>query len=121
MISGEPCQLSFAAPGTLGGFDLCHEVGRQGVTHSFELLRARRTLRVPVPGLLCRRVDIDRGELRRDLIARHLAETGSPRATDILRNWDEALPRFRQVAPKEMLNRLEHPLSDAAEAEAATA
>ena len=55
----------------------------------------------------------------RDLIARHLAETASPRAADILRNWDEALPRFRQIVPKEMLTRLEHPLSD--EAEAATA
>ncbi len=50
------------------------------------------------------------------LIARHHAETGSPRAADILRNWDEALPRFRQIVPKEMLSRLEHPLVDEAEA-----
>ena len=30
----------------------------------------------------------------------------------ILRNWGEALPRFRQIVPKEMLSRLAHPLSD---------
>ncbi|MBA3324143.1 MAG: glutamate synthase large subunit [Rhodobacteraceae bacterium] len=47
-----------------------------------------------------------------ELIARHLGETRSPRAADILRNWNEALPRFRQVAPREMLSRLAHPLSD---------
>jgi hypothetical protein len=34
----------------------------------------------------------------------------------MLRNWDEALPCFRQIAPKEMLSRLEHPLSDREEA-----
>ncbi len=49
-------------------------------------------------------------------IERHLRETGSPRADDILRNWAEALPRFRQIVPKEMLSRLAHPLSDRTEA-----
>ena len=51
-----------------------------------------------------------------ELIETHLAETGSPLAAEILRNWDEALPRFLQVCPKEMVRRLEHPLSDAAQA-----
>jgi glutamate synthase (NADPH) large chain len=51
------------------------------------------------------------GELR-DLVERHRAETESPLAAEILRNWDEALPRFRQIVPKEMLSRLEHPLSE---------
>ncbi len=51
-----------------------------------------------------------------ELIARHLTETASPRAAEILRNWDEALPRFRQIVPKEMLSRLAHPLSDKTEA-----
>jgi glutamate synthase (NADPH/NADH) large chain len=55
-------------------------------------------------------------ERLKGLVSRHLAETGSPRAADILRHWDEALPRFRQIVPKEMLSRLEHPLSDAREA-----
>jgi len=50
------------------------------------------------------------------LIERHLKETASPRAGEILRHWEEELPRFRQIVPKEMLNRLTHPLSDAPEA-----
>jgi len=54
-----------------------------------------------------------------ELVARHFAETRSPRAAEILRNWDEALPRFRQIVPKEMLSRLPHPLSDQPEAASA--
>ncbi len=54
-------------------------------------------------------------KLRR-LVERHADETGSPRAAEILRNWDDALQHFRQIVPKEMLSRLEHPLSDAPEA-----
>ncbi len=46
------------------------------------------------------------------LIEAHAAETGSPKATEILRHWDEELPKFRQICPKEMLSRLSHPLSD---------
>ncbi|MBM3618045.1 MAG: glutamate synthase large subunit [Alphaproteobacteria bacterium] len=51
----------------------------------------------------------------RDLIARHKAETGSPIADQILTGWAFELPHFWQVCPKEMLDRLAHPLSDAAE------
>ncbi len=51
----------------------------------------------------------------RALVEMHLAETGSPRAAEILRHWDEALPRFRQIVPKEMVVRLPHPLTDAVE------
>jgi glutamate synthase (NADPH/NADH) large chain len=50
----------------------------------------------------------------KSLIERHLEETGSRRAEAILRHWDEELPKFRQIVPKEMLTRLEHPLSDEA-------
>jgi glutamate synthase (NADPH/NADH) large chain len=52
----------------------------------------------------------------RGLVERHVAETGSKRAAEILRNWADELPLFRQVVPKEMLTRLRHPLSDVAEA-----
>ncbi|EKE44571.1 hypothetical protein OCGS_1409 [Oceaniovalibus guishaninsula JLT2003] len=45
------------------------------------------------------------------LVERHLAETGSRRAEDILRNWDEALGQFVQVCPREMLSRIPHPLA----------
>ncbi len=46
------------------------------------------------------------------LIEQHLAETGSPRARDILLNWDRERSRFLQVCPKEMLAHLPHPLTD---------
>ncbi len=48
----------------------------------------------------------------RHLVERHLAETRSPRADELLRQWEEELPKFRQIVPKEMLSRLSHPLSD---------
>ncbi|TDL81547.1 glutamate synthase large subunit [Palleronia sediminis] len=50
------------------------------------------------------------GELK-GLIERHAAETGSQRAASILRNWDVEKTRFVQVCPREMLNKLAHPLS----------
>jgi glutamate synthase (NADPH/NADH) large chain len=52
----------------------------------------------------------------RELIAAHVGETQSRWADRILRNWDNEKKRFWQVIPKEMLNRLEHPVSAAAEA-----
>jgi glutamate synthase (NADPH/NADH) large chain len=55
------------------------------------------------------------GVLKR-IVDRHHRETGSPRAAEILRNWEGALPRFRQIVPKEMLARLPYPLSDRVEA-----
>ena len=50
------------------------------------------------------------------LIEDHVAETGSLKGEELLRNWAEELPRFVQICPKEMLDRLEYPLSDRAEA-----
>jgi len=44
------------------------------------------------------------------LIERHLAETGSRKARDILHHWDKSRGHFVQVCPKEMLNSLPHPL-----------
>ena len=48
-------------------------------------------------------------ELHR-LIARHHAETGSRRAERILQHWDETRHHFLQVCPREMLDKLPHPL-----------
>jgi glutamate synthase domain-containing protein 3 len=47
----------------------------------------------------------------RGLIERHAAETGSRRAARILQHWDTERANFIQVCPKEMLNRIPHPLS----------
>ena len=50
------------------------------------------------------------------LIERHLAETESRRAAEILQDWDRELPRFVQLCPKEMLDKIAHPLGVAPEA-----
>jgi len=46
------------------------------------------------------------------LVREHAAQTGSVKATEILRHWEEELSRFWQICPKEMLGRLPRPLSD---------
>ncbi|MFQ6547044.1 glutamate synthase large subunit [Aestuariibius sp. 2305UL40-4] len=48
----------------------------------------------------------------KDLIERHLAETGSRKAGAILQHWDDELANFVQVCPKEMLVHLPAPLSE---------
>ncbi|MGR3549363.1 glutamate synthase large subunit [Pseudooceanicola sp.] len=45
------------------------------------------------------------------LIARHAAETGSRKATDLIQNWDLEKDSFVQVCPKEMLVHIPFPLS----------
>ncbi len=50
-----------------------------------------------------------------NLVREHAAQTGSLKATEILRHWDEELPSFWQVCPKEMISRLPRPLSDRVE------
>ncbi len=45
------------------------------------------------------------------LIERHLAETGSRKAADILQHWESEKHNFLQVCPKEMLVHLPAPLS----------
>lgn len=47
----------------------------------------------------------------RALIAEHVAQTQSRRGDQILRNWEGERQHFWQVIPKEMLSRLEHPVS----------
>ncbi|AZV79976.1 glutamate synthase large subunit [Parasedimentitalea marina] len=47
----------------------------------------------------------------KDLIERHLQETSSRKAADILQHWDSEKQNFLQVCPIEMLTHLPHPLS----------
>ncbi len=47
-----------------------------------------------------------------ELIERHVEETGSVKASDILRHWDLEKQNFLQICPKEMLVHLPHPLSE---------
>lgn len=46
----------------------------------------------------------------KDLIERHAAETNSAKARDILQHWDLERGNFLQICPKEMLDKLPHPL-----------
>ncbi|MBI1275535.1 glutamate synthase large subunit [bacterium] len=46
------------------------------------------------------------------LLQEHQRETGSIMAGRILHDWDEHLPYFMQVCPKEMLTRLDQPLTE---------
>ncbi|MEW9920081.1 glutamate synthase large subunit [Marimonas sp. MJW-29] len=46
-----------------------------------------------------------------ELMERHLEETGSRKAADILQHWDIEKSNFLQVCPKEMLNKLPAPLT----------
>ena len=52
-----------------------------------------------------------------ELIAEHRSETGSALADQMLAQWDVECPRFWQVVPKEMLSRLDYPLTEALAAE----
>jgi glutamate synthase (NADPH/NADH) large chain len=52
----------------------------------------------------------------KDMVGFHAAETESPRAKELLRTWEEVRGRFVQVCPKEMVNKLAHPLTDEAAA-----
>ncbi|MFY0659476.1 MAG: glutamate synthase large subunit [Shimia sp.] len=46
------------------------------------------------------------------MIERHVAETGSVKARDILQHWDVEKANFLQVCPKEMLVHIPHPLTN---------
>ena len=46
------------------------------------------------------------------LLERHLEETGSAKAAHILQHWDTEQRNFLQVCPKEMLDKLPHPISE---------
>jgi glutamate synthase (NADPH/NADH) large chain len=55
-------------------------------------------------------------EVLRNLVERHVAETNSRYARQLLHDWDLTLPNFWQVVPKEYARYLPVPLSDQAEA-----
>lgn len=51
-------------------------------------------------------------QILKGLVEEHLAETHSRWAATLLANWETKRQEFWHVAPKEMLDRLEHPISD---------
>ena len=46
-----------------------------------------------------------------ELIERHAEETGSRKALDLLQHWDLEKGNFLQICPREMLDKLSHPLN----------
>jgi glutamate synthase (NADPH) large chain len=48
----------------------------------------------------------------KSLIEDHHAQTGSPQAERLLAHWEMERGHFWQICPKEMINKLSHPLSD---------
>jgi len=53
-------------------------------------------------------------ELLKIMIARHYERTGSRRARELLGGWDEALPKFRKVAPRDVPEQMD-PLAEVRE------
>ncbi len=69
--------------------------------------------------VIWQRVDSEYWEgVLKNLIAEHAVETQSAWARELLTDWNRQLPHFWQVVPKEMLNRLEHPLTQGGSAAA---
>jgi glutamate synthase (NADPH/NADH) large chain len=69
------------------------------------------TLMINPESLVTCAVSSDRYEAQlKGLIERHAAETYSRKAQDILQHWDSEKGNFLQVCPKEMLDKLAHPL-----------
>ncbi|MEN8195465.1 MAG: hypothetical protein ABFS30_03005, partial [Pseudomonadota bacterium] len=94
-----PVGDNFAA-GMTGGMAFVHDA-----REDFEI-------RVNPDSVVWQRIEAGHWEDRcRALIERHVEETQSRWADRILRNWDTEKGNFWQVVPKEMLNRLEHPVS----------
>jgi glutamate synthase (NADPH/NADH) large chain len=48
----------------------------------------------------------------RALIEAHARETGSRKAAEILQHWDLELGNFIQVCPREMIDKLAHPIAE---------
>ena len=68
-------------------------------------------LKLNEDSVIYQRIEVEHyANLARDLIAQHVKETQSVYAETILRNWDLEMPKFWQVVPKEMLDKLEHPV-----------
>lgn len=47
----------------------------------------------------------------KELVEAHVRETKSHYAQNLLDDWDQVVSKFWHVVPKEMVNRLEHPVS----------
>jgi glutamate synthase (NADPH/NADH) large chain len=75
--------------------------------------------RVNPDSVVWQRVEVPHYEgVLKALVEEHFAETQSAFAESLLTNWSSELGKFWQVVPKEMLNKLEIPVTAAASAKA---
>jgi glutamate synthase (NADPH/NADH) large chain len=78
--------------------------------------------RINPDSVIHQRIETEYWELQlRELIGEHWRETQSAFAQQILIDWEHEKRRFWQVVPREMLQRLAHPVSREAEEAAARA
>ncbi|MGF1473972.1 MAG: glutamate synthase large subunit [Geminicoccaceae bacterium] len=88
--------------------------------HLFDPVRGH-ALRLNDDMVICQRIEVDHyARILQDLITEHVAMTQSARGEAILRDFDSELSFFWQVVPREMLDKLDVPVSFA-EASAKTA
>ena len=67
--------------------------------------------RVNADSITVQRIEVDYwDEALRELIEEHTAATNSAQGRHILDNWDRCQPRFWQIVPRDMLDKLPHPV-----------
>jgi glutamate synthase (NADPH/NADH) large chain len=94
-----PVGANFAA-GMTGGMAFVHD--SDGAFHH----------RLNPDSVIAQRVETDHWEeVLKSLIEAHVEVTQSAHAQEILLNWEREKERFWQIVPKEMLARLEHPVT----------
>ncbi|MCA2006604.1 glutamate synthase large subunit [Tritonibacter mobilis] len=82
-----------------------------GMAYLYDPDRSAETL-MNMESIVTCPVTVDHWEAQlKELIERHVAETGSRKAAEILQHWDSEKVHFLQVCPKEMLNKLAHPIA----------
>ncbi len=90
---------NFAA-GMTGGMAFVYD--RENVFHH----------RINSESVIYQRIEVGHYETQlRNLVTEHFRETTSPWAEELLVNWDREVRHFWQVVPKEMLSRLEVPVT----------
>ena len=70
-------------------------------------------VRINPDSVICQRIQVQHyEEVLKDLVQRHAKETLSRFAERLLLDWDREVKRFWQIVPREMLGRLEVPVSE---------
>jgi glutamate synthase (NADPH/NADH) large chain len=101
-----PVGDNFAA-GMTGGMGFVYDAEERLPMHINPETVVWQRIEMPYWDLVCRQ-----------LVEQHIENTQSRFAGGLLNDWDREVMRFWQIIPKEMIGRLAHPISRAAEAAA---